>query len=491
MRRRVKPLPVFSANDGDSPQSLKRQLGWLSLTAMGVGCIIGTGIFVLTGVASATRAGPGLTISFVIAGIAAALAALCYAEVSSTLPIAGSVYAYTYATLGEFAAWVVGWDLILEYALGTASVSIGWSGYADTVLRTAFGFTLPDAWIHSPWDSTHGFMNLPAAAIVLIVTALLAKGTRESTTVNSAIVAIKLAIVVCFIVLGLPHINPANYHLPPGPLTKAGGFLPFGWSGVLGGAAFMFFAYLGFDAVSTTAEECKNPKRDLPIGILASLGICTVLYIVVVAVLNGMVPFTQLNVPNPVAFALLQAGLPWAALLISLGAIAGLTTVLLVMMFAQSRVVFAMSRDGLLPKAFSRIHRAWRTPAISTVVLGVVIAAFAAFTPIGTLASLSVMGTLAAFAMVSVAVPLLRANDAAEAGFRVPFGPYAIPAASLIAAVSFMYYLRYGNSTVAGIPLPWLGFALWLLIGLCVYFSYGRRKSVTAATDLIEPVIPQ
>jgi APA family basic amino acid/polyamine antiporter len=471
--------------NGEDGITLRRQLGPWSLAAMGVGCIIGTGIFVLTGVASATRAGPGLTISFVIAGGVAALAALCYAEVSSTLPIAGSVYAYTRATLGEFPAWLVGWDILFEYGLGASAVSIGWSGYFTTVLKTGFGITLPTAWTHCPWDTPHGYLNAPAAAIVLIMTALLAKGTRESATVNSIIVAIKVAIVVCFIVIGLPHVNPANYHLPPGPQTKAGGFLPFGWPGVLSGAAFMFFAYLGFDAVSTSAEECRNPKRDLPIGILASLAVCTVLYIAVVAILNGIVPFTMLNVPNPVAFALLQAGLPWAALLISLGAVAGLTTVLLVMMFANSRVAFAIGRDGLLPKPFATIHPVWRTPAFVTIFLGVLVAAAAAFTPIGTLASVSVMGTLAAFAMVSIAVPLLRKKPEAVAGFRIPFGPYAIPTASVISALGFMYYLRYGAPEVFRIPLPWLGFVVWLSIGVVVYYAYGRRNGVAVIPETI------
>ena len=259
--RRVKPLSRILQEGGNNERGLKRSLGPWSLVAMGIGCIIGTGIFVLTGIASATRAGPGLTISFAIAGIVAALAALCYAEVSGKVPISGSAYTYTYATCGEFFAWIVGWGLVLEYTLGAATISVGWSGYCTYILGTLHLWSVPQAWQHNRWDPTPGIANLPAAGIVLIITALLVKGTRESGAVNAAIVAIKVAVVLFFIAIGIGHINPANYHLPPGPNAGAGGFLPFGWSGVLGGAAFMFFAYLGFDAVSTTAEEARNPVR--------------------------------------------------------------------------------------------------------------------------------------------------------------------------------------------------------------------------------------
>ncbi|HEV3153695.1 MAG TPA: amino acid permease [Candidatus Baltobacteraceae bacterium] len=460
-----------------TPQRLRRQLGPWALTAMGIGCIIGTGIFVLTGIASATRAGPGLMFSFVIAGCVAALAALCYAEVSSSIPLAGSAYTYTFAAFGEIAAWIIGWDLILEYSLGAASVSIGWSGYFSTVLQTAFHVNIPSAFTHAPGDPVSGIVNAPAVVIILIMTALLAKGTRESSAVNTVIVAIKLLVVLFFIAIGFRHVDFANYHLPAGPLTHAGGLLPFGWPGVLSGAAFMFFAYLGFDAVSTSAEECKDPKRDLPFGILMSLAICTVLYIAVVAILNGLVPFYKLNVPNPVAFAVAQAGMPWGALVISLGAIAGLTTVLLVMMFAQSRVLFAMSRDGLLPSVLSRVHPAWGTPYVSTIVFGIFIAAFAGFTPLTTIASLSVMGTLAAFMLVAIAVPVLRRRAGVQAAFRVPFGPYAIPVIAAVSALGFMYYLGSFAIVVFGIPLPWLGFVVWLGMGLVVYFVFARRRA--------------
>jgi len=380
--QRVKPLARILAEGSDETHGLKRSLGPWALTAMGIGAIIGTGIFVLTGVASATRAGPSLTVSFVVAGIVSALAALCYAEVSSKIPISGSAYTYTYATLGEFLAWVVGWDLILEYALGAATVSIGWSGYFVNIL-THWGIHIPTDWANGPhWGlagqaGVAGHANLPAAGIILIITALLARGTRESGAVNGVIVSIKLLIVLFFIAIGVGHINSANYHLPPGGPAGMGGYFPFGWSGMLGGAAFIFFAYIGFDAVSTTAEEARNPKKDLPFGILMSLAVCTVLYIIVVAILDGIVPFYKLNVAFPVAFAMNYVGLGWASVVISLGAIAGLTTVLLVMMFGQIRVFYAMSRDGLIPRSFTRLHPTWRTPVFSTVFFGICIAALA------------------------------------------------------------------------------------------------------------------
>ncbi len=354
--------------------------------------------------------GPGrrLTISFVIAGIVSALAALCYAEVSSKVPISGSAYTYAYSTLGEFFAWIVGWALVLEYALGASTVSVGWSGYFTYILHTLHIWDVPTVWQHSHWDPTPGVANLPAAAIILLVTALLVKGTRESGNVNAIIVAIKVAIVLFFIAIGVGHIDQTNYHLPAGPLTAAGGYFPFGWSGVLGGAAFMFFAYIGFDAVSTTAEEARNPAKDLPFGILMSLVICTVLYIVVVAILDGIVPFYKLNVTYPVTFAMNYVNLSWAGVVIAFGAIAGLTTVLLVMMYGQTRVFYAMSRDGLIPPLFVKLHPTWRTPWLSQIIFGLLIAAAGAFFPIGVLGSLTNMGTFVAFILVGASVPLLR-----------------------------------------------------------------------------------
>ena len=482
MATRVKPIATILAEGSDAEHGLKRSLGPWALTAMGIGAIIGTGIFVLTGVASATRAGPAITISFVVAGITSAFAALCYAEVATKIPIAGSAYTYAYATFGELLAWIIGWDLVLEYGLGAATVSIGWSGYFVNLLQS-LGIAVPQALVHSPFDVTPGIVNLPAAIIILIITALLVRGTRESGLVNAVIVAIKLTIVLFFLVIGVGHVDPANYHLPPGTATGAGGYFPFGWNGVFGGAAFIFFAYIGFDAVSTSAEEAQNPQRDLPFGILMSLAVCTVLYIAVVAILDGMVPFNQLNVASPVAFAMIHAGLPWAAFVISVGAIAGLTTVLLVMMFGQSRIMFAMSRDRLIPRGFTAIHPVWRTPVFSTVFFGILIALAAAFTPIDVVGSLTNMGTLAAFVLVSIALPVLRArHPELRGGFTVPFGPYVIPALSAVTALALIFYLRFGSKEAWGIPLPWLGFVVWLAIGLAIYLGYGRRRSALATT---------
>lgn len=485
LMQRIKPLSRILAEGSDEKHGLKRSLGPWALTAMGIGAIIGTGIFVLTGVASATRAGPSLTLSFVVAGIVSALAALCYAEVSSKIPISGSAYTYTYATMGEFLAWIVGWGLVLEYALGAATVSVGWSGYFTFILHTLFNWDIPQAWQHSHWDATPGIANLPAAAIIFLITALLVRGTKESGTVNAVIVAIKLAVVLFFIAVGVGHINPANYHLAAGALTHAGGYFPFGIAGMFGGAAFIFFAYIGFDAVSTTAEEAKNPGRDLPIGIIGSLIICTLLYIVVVAILNGMVPFYTLNVNFPVSFAVDSVGLAWAGVIIAFGAIAGLTTVLLVMMYGQTRIFYAMSRDGLIPPMFVTLHSAWRTPWISQIIFGILIAAAGAFFPISILGSLTNMGTLAAFVLVSIAVPALRKRHPEMQGsFKVPFGPYVIPVLSAVAALFLIYFLRVGNPLVWGFfPLVWLGFLIWFVVGLIFYFSYGRQKSTVALEE--------
>jgi basic amino acid/polyamine antiporter, APA family len=485
MLQRIKPLDRIPAEGSDSEYGLKRTLGPWTLTAMGIGAIIGTGIFVLTGVAAATRAGPALTISFIIAGIVSAFAALCYSEVASKIPIAGSAYTYAYATLGELFAWIIGWDLILEYGLGSATVSIGWSGYFVNFMQTAFRIKLPDAWTHSPFDKTPGIADLPAAIIILVITALLIRGTRESAQVNAIIVACKVTVVLFFIAVGIGHINPANWHLAAGPATGSGGYFPFGWTGVFGGAAFIFFAYIGFDAVSTAAEECCNPKTDIPFGILTSLSICTVLYIIVVAVLTGMVPFNELNVSSPVAFAVIHVGLPWAGFIISVGAIAGLTTVLLVLMYGQSRIFFSMSRDGLVPRSFTQLHPVRRTPIFSSLFFGIVIALTAAFTPIDFVGSLTNMGTLGAFIVVSTAVPILRKMQP-ELGrdtFQVPFGPWIIPALSALTAFGLMLSLMFNSPTVWHIPLPWFGFIVWLLIGLAFYFGYGRTHSIVGKGD--------
>jgi basic amino acid/polyamine antiporter, APA family len=453
---RIKPVDLILRQSGEREHGLKRTLGPISLTAMGIGAIVGTGIFVLTGVAAAKYAGPGLMISFVIAGIVSGLAALCYAEFASSVPIAGSAYSYSYATLGELIAWIIGWDLILEYAVGAAAVSIGWSGYVTDLMKSAFGVTLPTALTTSPFSG--GIINLPATLIILLITCLLIVGTSESSKVNNVIVGIKLAVILFFLIAGVRHVNPANWSP----------FLPFGAGGILRGASIIFFAYIGFDMVSTSAEETRNPGRDLPFGIIGSLLICTLLYILVTAVLTGIVPYTQLNVASPVSHAMILIGLNVAATIISIGAICGLTTVLIVLLYGQSRVFFSMSRDGLLPGAFSRIHPSFRTPYLSSLLIGVVVALVAGLTPIDVVAELTNIGTLAAFVLVSLAVLILRRTQPnLRRSFRVPLVPW-IPILSMIA--SFILILSLPIVTI-------IRFIVWLAIGLLIYFLYGRRHS--------------
>lgn len=453
---RVKPIDLIMRQSDEQEHGLKRTLSALSITLLGIGAIVGTGIFVLTGVAAAKYAGPALILSFVLAAIVSGLAALCYAEFASTVPIAGSAYTYSYATLGELIAWIIGWDLILEYAVGAAAVSIGWSGYVTDLLKGALGINLPKALTASPFSG--GIINLPAVLIILLVTALLILGTSESTRVNNIIVTIKLAVIVFFLIIGFGHINPANW-------TP---FLPFGVGGIFNGAAIIFFAYIGFDQISTSAEEARNPSRDLPIGIITSLLVCTVLYILVTATLTGMVSYTKLNVASPVSHALILLGLNTAGSIISIGAICGLTTVLIVLLFGQSRIFFSMSRDGLLPTLFSQVHPRFRTPYLSSLLVGLVVAAVAGLTPIDVVAELTNIGTLAAFVLISIAVLILRRTQPnLRRGFRVPLVPW-IPILSMIGAVVL----------IVSLPLVTiLRFIFWLVIGLVIYFLYSRRKS--------------
>jgi len=459
---RRKPVTTILAQEleaGEGPK-LKRSMGVWGITALGIGAIIGTGIFVLTGKAAATSAGPAVVLSFVVAGIVSALAALCYAELASCVPVSGSAYTYVYATLGELLAWIVGWGLILEYALGAATVAIGWSGYFSDLLRATFGLVIPKQFSTNPFDG--GLVNLPAAFIILLVTVLLVRGTQESNTVNKIIVALKLLVVVFFIVVGVGHVNPANWHP----------FAPFGIQGIINGAGLTFFAYIGFDAVSTSAEEVKNPGRDLPRGIIGSLAVCTVLYVIVAAILTGMVPYRLLDVPSPVSFALIHVGLGWAGAVVALGVIAGLTTVLLVMLYGQSRVFFAMSRDGLLPGFFSRVHPTFRTPYLSSLTIGVVVAAVAALGRLDTVANLVNIGTLAAFALVSVGVVVLRHQQPdLKRTFRVPGSP-VVPILSALGALALI---------LKGLPLQTMAaYLIWLALGLVVYFTYSRRRSKVA-----------
>jgi basic amino acid/polyamine antiporter, APA family len=440
-------------------QGLKKALGTWDLTMLGIGAIIGTGIFVLTG-RGALTAGPGLILSFVIAALACGFAALCYAEFASAVPVSGSVYTYSYATLGEFVAWIIGWDLILEYALATSAVSAGWSGYFQSLIK-GFGVELPTVLSAAPGalKGVTTYFNLPAFLIVMLITFLLSRGVKESTRVNNVMVVVKLAVVLLFIFVGVGYAKPTNWHP----------FMPFGFHGVFQAAALVFFAYIGFDAVASAAEEARNPSKDLPRGIIYSLAICTVLYVIVTAIMTGIVPYPQFEgVDHPVSLALQVAGQDWVAGFIDLGAILGMTTVLLVMTFGQTRIFFAMSRDGLLPKMFSTVHPKYQTPFGSTWIVGTISALVGALVPLGQLAELTNIGTLAAFTLISIAVLVLRKTQPnLKRSFRVPLVPW-LP----LLAVAFCVFLMAQLGAVT-----WIAFVIWLVIGLFVYFGYARRHS--------------
>jgi APA family basic amino acid/polyamine antiporter len=449
---------------------LRRVLGPVTLTALGVGAIIGAGIFVLTGLAAHDKAGPGLILSFVVAGIGCALAGLCYAEFASMVPVAGSAYTYAYATLGELFAWIIGWDLVLEYAVASSTVAHGWSHYFLSFLGI-FGVTLPERWIGNPididplthaWVTTGSYCNLPAALVVLFITVILVIGIRESAGVNAAMVVLKLVVVLFVIGLGSAYVRPENWKP----------FLPFGWDGVLKGASYVFFAYIGFDSVSTHAEEARNPQRDVPIGILASLGLCTVLYILVAAVLTGMVPYTLIDIDAPVASAFRMRGLPVAVFFISLGAVVGITSVLLVLLLSQARVLLAMARDGLIPRGFfGAVHPRFRTPHKGTILTGVLVATVAALFPLRILAELVNIGTLMAFVIVCAAVLVMRrTNPQLPRPFRTPLVPF-VPIGGMAMNFWLMYGLGWEN---------WLRLFVWLAIGLVIYFGYGRKRSTIA-----------
>ena len=456
---RTKNLDQMMAQ-GRAPSGLKKVLGPMDLVLMGIGAIVGTGIFVLTGTGALT-AGPALTLSFVIAGLACAFAALCYAEFASTVPVAGSIYTYSYATLGELVAWMIGWDLMLEYGLATSAVSVGWSGYFQSLIG-GFGIHLPAALTAAPGSvpGVETLFNLPALLIMLFLTAMLSWGVRESARVNSIMVAIKIAVVILFIVVGVRHVEPMNWQP----------FMPFGMGGVMSAAALVFFAFIGFDAVTSAAEEVKRPERDLPIGIIGSLAVCTVLYVLVSGIMTGIVPFAKFaGVDHPVSLALQYAHQNWFAGFVDLGAILGMTTVILVMSYGQTRIIFAMSRDGLLPKRLSKVHPKFGTPFFATWVVGIVFGLIAAVVPLGVLGELVNIGTLAAFCLVSIAVIVLRKRrpDLPRA-FRCPGVP-VIPALAVIFCLSLMAFLS---------ATTWIAFGIWLLIGLVVYFTYSRRNSV-------------
>src|SRR5688572_7406468 len=446
-------------------KGLKRTLTGMDLTLLGIGAIIGTGIFVLTGTAAANQAGPAIVLAYVAAGLACGFAALCYAEFAAMIPIAGSAYTYAYATLGEIFAWMIGWDLILEYAVGSMTVAVGWSGYFQRILA-GFGYHLPAWMAAAPGTAEGALFNLPAMIIVVAITALLVVGVRESARFNAVIVTIKLAAILFFIVVGMWYVEPANWSP----------FMPYGPQGIFAAAAVVFFAYIGFDAVSTTAEEAKNPARDLPIGIIASLVICTVLYLAVAGILSGIIPVVQYKdnaqfLNAPVGYALAVIDKDWAAGLVSAGAVAGITSVLLVMLMSQPRIFFSMSRDGLLPQGVSKVHPRFRTPYITTIITGVVVAIVAGFTPINVLGEMTSIGTLFAFVIVCAAVLILRSRrPEARRPFRVPFGP-VFP---ILGVMSCLYLMV--NLTV----MTWVRFLVWLDLGMIIYWFYGRVHSPLA-----------
>ena len=470
-RKSVTDLQTEALTD----HSLKRALGALNLTLLGIGAIIGTGIFVLTGTVAAVNAGPAVVLSFILAGIASIFAALCYSEFASLVPMAGSAYTYGYATLGEIIAWIIGWDLVLEYALGAVTVAIGWSGYVVSFLHD-IGLDVPCALsaargtvVRCPdGTSMTAVFNLPAVVIIALVTTLLVIGIKESATTNNVIVFIKLAVVVLFIAFAAHAVNPANWHpfIPP-----AEGSGHFGWDGVVAGGGIVFFAYIGFDAVSTAAQEARNPQKDMPIGIIGSLLICTLLYILVSGIATGVTPYKDLNVPDPIAVAADRAGLGWMSTLIKLGAIAGLSSVILVMLLGQSRVFWTMSRDGLLPQVINKIHPKFQTPSITSIVTGIAVAFFAAILPIRDAASLVSIGTLLAFVIVSIGVIVLRVREPnLPRAFKTPAYWLVAP----LGAISALYLMIHLSRTT------WERLIIWFVLGMFVYFGYGVRHSKLA-----------
>ncbi|HVX38814.1 MAG TPA: amino acid permease [Gemmatimonadaceae bacterium] len=499
-KKSISLLQAEAASEGQEV-TLKRALGALNLTMLGIGAIIGAGIFVLTGTAAAQTAGPAIVLSFILAGVGCLFAGLCYSEMASMIPIAGSAYTYGYATLGEFIAWIIGWDLILEYLFGASTVAVGWSGYFVAFMKE-IGVNLPTAWTQAPlgvigthtlvrnimcvdvhgvavaaangvcaagMTATPGIINLPAIILVGLMTALLVVGIRESANFNNVIVFIKVAIVILVIGFGFMYVNQANWH-PFIPPNTTGEFGHFGWSGIVRGAGVVFFAYIGFDAVSTAAQEAKNPQRDMPIGILASLAICTVLYILMALVMTGLTKYTNLNVPNPVFVAIDAAGpaLKWLSFFINIGAMLGLASVVLVMLMGQPRIFFSMSRDGLLPASFGKVHPRFQTPYITTIVTGVVAALVAGFFPIDLLGALVSIGTLLAFVIVCAGVMALRYTRP-----NIP-RPFRTP---LVPIVPILGILICGYMMV-GLPVDtWVRLILWMAIGLIIYFTYGKRHS--------------
>lgn len=462
---------IIAAHEAEGEGGLKRALGWASLMSLGIGGIIGAGIFVLTGTAAANYAGPGVMVSFILSGAACAFVALCYAELAALIPVAGSTYTYTYITLGEIFAWIIGWNLILEYAAGAATVAVGWGGYFNRVLH-GFNIHVPDAFTTPTFaplasdPSAHGFFNVPAAGVILLLTALLVRGTSESSLFNNVIVAIKVTVVLMVIFFGAGHVDAANWS----PLIpeNAGEFGVYGWSGVARGASVVFFAYVGFDSVSTAAQEAHTPQRDIPIGIIGSLIICTILYVAVAAVATGVVNYKELGVPDPMALVMDRTGISWLAWVVKFGALAGLTTAILVLLYGQTRIFFTMAHDGLLPAVFGRLHARYRTPAVSQILVGVVVALASGLFPIDILGEMVSIGTLAAFALVCLAVMNLRTmHPELHRPFRAPGIP-VMPMLGILSCLALMVAL----------PLDtWLRLLIWTALGLAIYMVYGVKHA--------------
>ena len=450
-RKSIDELQAAAAASG-----MLKNLAAVDLLMLGIGAVIGTGIFVLTGVAAAKYAGPAVPLSFILSGLTCALAGLAYAEFASIVPASGSAYTYAYASLGEFIAFIVGWNLILEYTVTSSAVAVGWSGYVVGLFASA-GLVLPHELVVAPEEG--GIFNLPAVLITLFLSFLLVRGTKESVKLNRILVFVKLAAIFLFLVLAAPHVDATNWEP----------FLPFGYSGVVSGAAIVFFAYIGFDAVATTAEECRNAARDLPVGIIGSLFICTLLYAVVAAVLTGVVPYSMLDTAEPVAFALRHIGYNVGSAIVAVGAICGITTVLLVLLYGQSRIFFAMSRDGMVPANVCKIHRRFHTPYRVTILGAIFVSVIAGVFPIGMIAEMANIGTLSAFLIASIGVMVLRKTEPdLKRNFKCP----AVWLIAPLAVLSCGYLM-------ANLPLAtWHRFGFWILFGLCVYFGYSRAHSV-------------
>ena len=471
---RTKAVSDLTNEDGKE-HGLKKTLGAGNLVALGIGCIIGTGIFVLTGTAAANHAGPALTLSFIISAVGCIMAGLCYSEFAAMIPVAGSAYSYSYASLGEFVAWFIGWDLILEYLFASATVSVGWSGYVVSFFAD-IGINIPPYLCQAPFDHIPGegwvltgnLVNFPAICIILIVSAMLVIGIKESARFNNIIVIIKLVVILLFIGMGISYVDPYNW-VPYIP-ENTGQFGKFGWSGILTGAGVIFFAYIGFDAISTVAQEAKNPQKDMPKGILYSLLICTILYILVTIVLTGIVNYKELNVPAPIALAIDTIGgkLHWLGPWIKIGVIAGLSSVVLVMVMAQARIFYTMSNDGLLPPLFAKIHKRYRTPARATIIIAVVASIIAGLFPITVLGEMVSIGTLAAFTIVCISILILRkTNPTVNRPFKTPWVP-VVPILGAIICLAQMLALPFDT---------WVRLIVWLVIGQIVYFSYGIKHS--------------